>query len=78
MAEKNPNWGGARTGAGRPRRYSWTQISEWHAIQDTDLQVCIACEDDRRGIVVRDPINKPVWYGENEARGISAFVQEYL
>lgn len=81
MAERNPNWGGRRPNAGRPKRFIYKKIpvlgqierSEREPLTPTsDLTVCIAemDEEGKRGIYVGD-----IWYGADEALAIAAFVE---
>jgi len=73
--------GGTRQGAGPPRRYVITKkpyigfearSRPQPLTSISDLTICIAEADGRRGIVIDD-----IWYGSGEALAIAEYVEQY-
>lgn len=82
MTGQKQRSGGARPGAGRPRKFVripkkfYTERSECESLFPTsDLSICLAEievdeGDTRRGIVIGD-----IWYGAEEALAIALFIE---
>lgn len=84
MTGQKQRSGGARSGAGRPRKFVkipkkfYAERSEREPLTETsDLSICLAEievdeGDTRPGIVIGD-----IWYGAEEAQAIADFVKRY-
>ncbi len=81
----NPNWGGKRQGAGRPRQYIHKKISVRYGVQfmepcylspeypDDSTHIVLAQNDDERyGIYIDED-----WYGAAQALRMLEYLQEH-
>lgn len=79
----NPNWGGKRPGAGRPRKYvrieklGHTELTERELITpESDLTFCIAEMDVDEGDIRRGIVIGEIWYGASEAFSIARLIEQ--